>query len=235
MNFMQLYSGMFLTTTIILGIALVICLILMIGIVSRHVCYKRELNLSVALRKEVEAQLAVSLEVENFYFVLFLDFVTTRDQTTLAYKAAMIRTIIDILSFDESFLPRIKKAMIRPGGTASILKQILEPNLSVVEDDTKSAYERFIENIKAMETVCTTKCEESRDARNRAGAMSDLTHIPASVQAVGERNISEVNTEGTVQLIYDAETAKLLQQLKHEADVAAMAQAEESEDEDADE
>ena len=210
-------SGMFLAAALILGAVTGICLWITGCIMRKHIQYKRELKLSTATRREVEAQLALNLEVENFYLILMLDFINTRDATSLVYKTTMLRTISGILSADPTFIREVRSAMIRPGGTQTVLMSILDGASEHLDEDTQLSYTKFEQGIDDLSKVCHEASIKMQKAQDKVGLIPQPGYIAPVVQKAARDSVQILTADKSVKLVYDHETAAALNILEQQA------------------
>lgn len=217
MTMMHRCSGMFLAAALILGAVTGICLWITGCIMHKHIQYKRELKLSTATRKEVEAQLALNLEVENFYLILMLDFINTRDATSLVHKTTMIRTISNILSTDPTFIRAVRSTMIRPGGTQTVLMGILNRTSEYLDESTQLSYAKFEQGVDDLSKVCHEASVEMQKAQDKVGLIPQPGYIAPAVQKAARDSVQILTADKSVRLVYDHETAAALNILEQQA------------------
>lgn len=212
---LTLYSGMFLTIAIICGVGLLLCGILTTKILWIHRKYKAELQFTQAVKTELEAQLALAAEVENFYYILLMDYVNTTDIDRLRYKTVLVRVVLTTLSMDPYYVTKVKKAMLQPGGTRALLEELLRPSCSFADPRTSNALERMLDNVASLNQICEM-VEGDRKAAQKKVGLGTSTIQPEQIRHVVDKSV-EILSEN-VRLVYDEEVLRNLQSAQAETE-----------------
>lgn len=212
---LTLYSGMFLTIAIICGVGLLLCGILTTRILWIHRKYKAELQFAQAVKTELEAQLALATEVENFYYILLMDYVNTTGIDRLRYKTVLVRVVLTTLSMDPYYVTKVKKAMLQPGGTRTLLEELLRPSCSFADPRTSSALERMLDNVASLNQICEM-VEGDRKAAQKKVGLGTSTIQPEQIRHAVDKSV-EVLSEN-VRLVYDEEVLRNLQSAQAETE-----------------
>lgn len=230
MNFLSRYSGMFLMAALVIGALAGICIYALIKIAGMHIKYRKELNLATATRKEVEAQLALEMEVENLLFILLLDFINSTDATNLVYKTTILQQVVLILEADPTFVRDVRSAMLRPGGTQPILHQIIGQQLQHLNPTTAESYIRTAERVDDLKQVCQ-ETEAARDKALQALALDPQPQYQSgTVHKSALNSVQMLTADGSVKLVFDHETAEELNKLRDHAEAAESAEKTDSDD-----
>ncbi len=226
MSFLNRYSGMFLVAALILGALAGVCIYALIKIARMHIKYRKELNLATATRKEIEAQLALEMEVESLLFILFLDFINSTDATNLVYKTTILHQVVSILEADPTFVRDVRSAMLRPGGTQPILSQIIGEQLQHLSPNTAESYTRLVERVGDLNHVCQ-ETEAARDKALHALALDPQPQYQSrAVHKSALNSVQMLTADGAVRLVFDHETAEELNKL--EGQITAADQSEDT-------
>lgn len=212
---LTLYSGMFLTIAIICGVGLLLCGILTTKILWIHRKYKAELQFTQAVKTELEAQLALAAEVENFYYILLMDYVNTTDIDRLRYKTVLVRVVLTTLSMDPYYVTKVKKAMLQPGGTRALLEELLRPSCSFADPHTSNALERMLDNVASLNQICEMVESDRKIAQKKVG-LGTSTIQSEQIRHAVDKSV-EVLSEN-VRLVYDEEVLRNLQSAQAETE-----------------
>lgn len=205
---LTLYSGMLLTISILCGLGMLACVVIMAKLFRVHLKYKAEMELIQAVKAELTAQLALSMEVENFYYILLTDYVNTTDIDALRYKTVLVRSILTVLSMDPYYVTKIKKAMLQPGGTRTLLEELLRPSCDLTAPRTGNALKRMLDNVAALNQICELVEGDRKAAQAKVGVGTSIIQ-PEPVRKAAAKSV-EVLSEN-VRLVYDEEVLLSIQ------------------------
>ena len=171
---MDAYIGLLITILAITTLVAIISLWYVFKTYRLKKALRDEIDLISSQKTEVTYQNAMMQEINNFLYLIFLDFINTKDARDLSYKASVIRSVLDILKYDQSKIKVIKNALTIPSAMIDSIDSILMEDSEVLEPETQDAYHTFMKMVRDLESEVNTS--KQTIAENRAkvqGTMFD--------------------------------------------------------------
>ena len=171
---MDAYIGLLITILAITTLVAIISLWYVFKTYRLKKALRDEIDLISSQKTEVTYQNAMMQEINNFLYLIFLDFINTKDARDLSYKASVIRSVLDILKYDQSKIKVIKNALTIPSAMIDSIDSILMEDSEVLEPETQDAYHTFMKMVRDLESeVNTSKQTIAENQVKVQGAMFD--------------------------------------------------------------
>lgn len=172
---------------------------------------RNELDLLAAENEDIAAENALYQEVTNFLYLLFLDLIETKDETDLAYKTTMLRSVIDLLEYDETMVKYLKKALTSPARMANSIDLILNKNRIVFSKEFESSYDAFMQTIDELRNEHIDTLFKVTDASHKAesGQLKAMRKKEES-----RKHKKKTVVENGVQINYTQKTEEIINDLR---------------------
>ena len=171
---MDAYIGLLITILAITTLVAIISLWYVFKTYRLKKALRDEIDLISSQKTEVTYQNAMMQEINNFLYLIFLDFINTKDARDLSYKASVIRSVLDILKYDQSKIKVIKNALTIPSAMIDSIDSILMEDSEVLEPETQDAYHTFMKMVRDLESEVNTSKQTIAENRVKGqGAMFD--------------------------------------------------------------
>ena len=171
---MDAYIGLLITVLAITTLVAIISLWYVFKTYRLKKALRDEIDLISSQKTEVTYQNAMMQEINNFLYLIFLDFINTKDARDLSYKASVIRSVLDILKYDQSKIKVIKNALTIPSAMIDSIDSILMEDSEVLEPETQDAYHTFMKMVRDLESEVNTSKQTIAENRVKVqGAMFD--------------------------------------------------------------
>lgn len=171
---MDAYIGLLITILAITTLVAIISLWYVFKTYRLKKALRDEIDLISSQKTEVTYQNAMMQEINNFLYLIFLDFINTKDARDLSYKASVIRSVLDILKYDQSKIKVIKNALTIPSAMIDSIDSILMEDSEVLEPETQDAYHTFMKMVRDLESEVNTSKQTIAENRVKVqGAMFD--------------------------------------------------------------
>ena len=169
---MDAYIGLLITILAITTLVAIISLWYVFKTYRLKKALRDEIDLISSQKTEVTYQNAMMQEINNFLYLIFLDFINTKDARDLSYKASVIRSVLDILKYDQSKIKVIKNALTIPSAMIDSIDSILMEDSEVLEPETQDAYHTFMKMVRDLESEVNTSKQTIAENRVKVqGAM----------------------------------------------------------------
>ena len=171
---MDAYIGLLITILAITTLVAIISLWYVFKTYRLKKALRDEIDLISSQKTEVTYQNAMMQEINNFLYLIFLDFINTKDARDLSYKASVIRSVLDILKYDQSKIKVIKNALTIPSAMIDSIDSVLMEDSEVLEPETQDAYHTFMKMVRDLESEVNTSKQTIAENRVKVqGAMFD--------------------------------------------------------------
>lgn len=171
---MDAYIGLLITILAITTLVAIISLWYVFKTYRLKKALRDEIDLISSQKTEVTYQNAMMQEINNFLYLIFLDFINTKDARDLSYKASVIRSVLDILKYDQSKIKVIKNALTIPSAMIDSIDSILMEDSEVLEPETQDAYHTFMKMVRDLESEVNTSKQTIAENRVKVqGALFD--------------------------------------------------------------
>lgn len=208
---MDAYIGLLITILAITTLVAIISLWYVFKTYRLKKALRDEIDLISSQKTEVTYQNAMMQEINNFLYLIFLDFINTKDARDLSYKASVIRSVLDILKYDQSKIKVIKNALTIPSAMIDSIDSILMEDSEVLEPETQDAYHTFMKMVRDLESEVNTSKQTIAENRVKVqGAMFD--EMRATTPKM--HNISDSFVSDGVRIMYSKRAKQAIEDLR---------------------
>lgn len=210
--------------TEIIVFMIIVCLVLSIGIIGimcvllrttrLYAAHKARLRLSEAELHEMTIGMAKEQELNTLLYELLLDFVSTKNLTTLQYKLADLSAILTTIEIRSGGAITVT-GMKQTSNIITQLKRIMQTynGLNTLEDTTKAAYTDFASMLTQLELDLSDAVKETDLATNAYAANTEYQLVTQSIrdaknELVAHKTRERNKQERETQLIVSSMRAK---------------------------